>query len=377
MTTPVNSSQIIILSIFLLCTSIQLFYYFYYYLGTAIYKPGQPDGKNVPVSVIICAKNESDNLRNFLPGVLEQDYPSGFEVIVVNDCSEDDTAHILEELQEQYPHLKVSTIIKDIKFTHNKKLAQVIGIKAASNEILLFTDADCQPESNKWLERMTAHFDDKTVFVLGYGGYLHEEGLLNKYIRYDSMFIAMQYLGMALKKTPYMGVGRNLAYRRSMFFENKGFSSHSHLMSGDDDLFVNSNANGKNTKVEFGKGTHTRSVPAMDKETWIKQKRRHLTTGNYYKLKDKIRLIAEPVTRAVFYISMICLLCMLLYWPFIIALFCLRLIVQTTVFFHVMKKLNERDLLFYSIIFDIFSPVIYSTIYISNLRGRTGSNTWK
>jgi poly-beta-1,6-N-acetyl-D-glucosamine synthase len=191
------------------------------------------------------------------------------------------------------------------------------------------------------------------------------------------MFIAMQYLGMAVKKSPYMGVGRNLAYRKSIFFRNKGFSSHSHLMSGDDDLFVNGNANGTNTLVEFGQGTHTRSVPAMNLQTWIKQKKRHLTTGKYYRLKDQIKLILEPVTRMVFFISMICILCMALFWQYIIALFLLRLIIQMAVFFFVSKKLNERNLLLYSIIFDIFSPLIYGMIYLSNLRNRASSNTWK
>ena len=178
----------------------------------------------------------------FLPSVLEQEYPD-YEVIVVNDCSEDNSYDVLGILLEKYPNLKISTINKDPKFTHNKKFAQFIGIKAAKNELLLFTDADCKPVSNRWLEYMTSHFDEKTNFVLGYGGFFSKGGLLNKYIRYDCMFIAMQYLGMALRGVPYMGVGRNLAYRRSVFFRNKGFGSHNHIVSGDDDLMVNSIGN--------------------------------------------------------------------------------------------------------------------------------------
>ncbi len=202
------------------------------------------------VSVIICARNEADNLNNFLPSVLEQDYPD-FEVIVVNDCSEDHTDDVLGKFLMQYPRLKISTITKDPKFSHNKKFAQFIGIKAAKNEILLFTDADCQPESDKWIGQMASHFNDKTDFVIGYGGYLREKGLLNKYICYESTAIAMQYFGMAIRGVPYMGVGRNLSYRRSVFFANKGFGSHNHIISGDDDLFVNSHANRENTIAEF------------------------------------------------------------------------------------------------------------------------------
>ena len=376
MNTTLTLFQIIILALFVICGAIQLFYYLYYYLITGTNRPSVAQAKQVPVSVIICAKNEADNLKNFLPGVLEQDYPYGYEVIVVNDCSEDDTAIVLEELQKQYSNLRVSTIIKDQKFTHNKKLAQVIGIKAALNEVLLFTDADCQPESSQWLTGMTKHFDEKTDFVLGYGGYLEERGLLNKFIRYDSMFIAIQYLGMALRGHPYMGVGRNLAYRRSMFFRTKGFSSHAHLMSGDDDLFVNANSNRKNTTTEFCKGLHTRSVPASSFQDWIKQKKRHLTTGKYYKMPDKVRLITEPVSRMLFILSFIVLLCMLIYWPYVLGVFGLRLIIQIIVFYKGSRKLNEHKLLFYSIIFDIFSPLVYFILYLSNLRNRAGT-TWK
>lgn len=211
---------LILLIVFGLSFLIQVFYYLYYYLAPANFRHTDASRKKNPVSVIICARNEADNLRNFLPAVLEQKYPE-FEVVLVNDCSEDDSFNVLGEYLKKYPNLKVSNIIKDPKFTHNKKFAQFIGIKAAKNEILLFTDADCKPESDNWLEKMVSRFDDRIDFVLGYGGYFSKPGLLNKYIRYDCVVIAMQYFGMALRGVPYMGVGRNLAYRRSLFFEKK------------------------------------------------------------------------------------------------------------------------------------------------------------
>jgi glycosyltransferase involved in cell wall biosynthesis len=329
-----------------------------------------------PVSIIICARNEAENLWNFLPAVLEQDYPD-YEVIVVNDCSEDNSYEILGKYLAQYPHLRISTVNKDPKFTHNKKFAQFIGIKAAKNEILLFTDADCQPESDKWLEGMTSHFDEKINFVLGYGGYLRENGLLNKYIRYDSMTIAMQYLGMAIRGIPYMGVGRNLAYRRSVFFTNKGFGLHNHVISGDDDLLVNTIATGKNTSVEFRMGTHTRSVPSANINEWIIQKKRHLTTAPYYKLRDKLLLTAEPLTRMLFYTSFIVLLSFIFLWPWVLAVFGLRLITQIIVFTLVQKKLNEPGLLAYLLFFDIFSPVINIITFLSNTLSISGKNKWK
>lgn len=366
---------LVVFSIFAAAAAIQLFYYLFFYLAVYLKKPGVVNSQP-PVSVIICARNESENLKKFLPAVLEQDYPD-YEVIVVNDCSEDNSYDVLGSYLVKYPHLRVSTVNKDPKFTHNKKMAQFIGIKAAKNEILLFTDADCEPESDRWLRGMTSHFTPEKSFVLGYGGYRKEKGLLNKYIRYDSMTIAMQYLGMAVRGVPYMGVGRNLAYRRSVFFENKGFGAHNHLQSGDDDLFVNTKATGKNTCVEFSTGTHTLSVPARTVAEWFTQKKRHLTTAPYYKLRDKFLLLTETSARVIFYTLMIVLLSFTFLWPYVLAIFGLRLIIMGTVLFLVSKKLNEPGLVFYSLFFDIFSPVINSIVYIGSLRNRSGKNRWK
>jgi len=376
MTGHENSLLLVSFCIFSSTAAIQLFYYLFFYLKVYLYRAPETKSIGQPVSIIICARNEAENLSTFLPAILEQNYPD-YEVIVVNDCSEDNSYDVLGKYLLQYPHLKISTVSKDPKFTHNKKFAQFIGIKAAKNELLLFTDADCQPESDKWLEGMTSHFNEKTIFVLGYGGYKREKGLLNLYIRYDCLTIAMQYFGMAIRGIPYMGVGRNLAYRRSVFFQNKGFGLHNHLISGDDDLLVNTISTGKNTRVEFRKENHTRSLACSGTGEWINQKKRHLTTAPYYKLRDKILLIAEPLARILFYTTFIVLLSFIFLWPYALAVFGLRLIIQIIVFTLVQKKLNEPGLLAYSLFFDIFSPVINSIIFLSNIRSRSVKNQWK
>jgi len=375
----IPGDNIIMFTIFLFfCISavIQLFYWLWFYLAPIFNKPIENQVVNEPVSVIICARNEAENLSNFLPAVLGQDYPS-FEVIVVNDCSEDSSDDVLGHLLMQYPHLRISSIIKDPKFTHNKKFAQFIGIKAATNEILIFTDADCKPESNKWLSYMASNFDSKTDFVLGYGGYQTEKGLLNKYIRLDSMFIAMQYMGMALRGIPYMGVGRNLGYRRSFFFKNKGFGAHNHIISGDDDLFVNSNATKANTRIEFRPGSVTRSVPSSTAVELIRQKQRHFTTAKFYKTGHKMLLFLEPFIRMLFYAMFVVVVSSLFLWPVAIAIFVLRLIVQIIILHLTQKRFNEKGLLVFSLIFDIFSPIINGLLYFSSFRIRPGKNTWK
>jgi glycosyltransferase involved in cell wall biosynthesis len=362
--------------VFALSAAIQVFYYLWFYLATVLYKPSEIKGTNQPVSVIICARNEAENLKEFLPAILEQDYPD-FEVIVVNDCSEDNSYEVLGGYLEKYPRLRVSNVNKDPQYTHNKKFAQFIGIKAAKNELLLFTDADCRPETMKWIEAMVSHFNEGTDIVLGYGGYLKKQGLLNKYIRYECVTIAVQYLGMAIRGIPYMGVGRNLAYRRSFFFDKKGFGSHTHIISGDDDLFVNSNSDKKNTCVEYSKAAHTRSLPAKNFNEWFLQKKRHMTTGPHYKERDKFLLVLEPAARVVFYIAFIVLISFLFLWPFVLAVFGLRLIIQAMVLMLAQKRLKEPGVAGFSLIFDIFSPLINGAVLLSNTIRRPGKNQWK
>jgi cellulose synthase/poly-beta-1,6-N-acetylglucosamine synthase-like glycosyltransferase len=355
---------------------VQLFYYLWFYLAVHLRETSKDVRGLPPVSVIICARNEAVNLGNFLPSVLEQDYPD-YEVIVVNDCSEDNSYEILGQLIGRYPHLRVSNVNKDPKFTHNKKFAQFIGIKAAKNEILVFTDADCKPESAKWLQEMASSFDDRTDFVLGYGGYIKNKGLLNRYLRYDCAMIAMQYFGMAIRGIPYMGVGRNLAYRRSLFFEKKGFGAYNHVISGDDDLFVNSNADRRNCNVEYSYDSHTRSLPSSTFRQWVNQKQRHFTTAPYYKFSHKFLLILEPASRILFYVSFIVLVSNLFLWQYALGIFGLRLIIQLTVATLVMKKLNEPGLAGYSVFFDIFSPLINGVIILSSMLKRPGRHQWK
>ena len=362
--------------ILILTTGVQLFYYLRYYLAVAFFKPSEASPEKPPVSVIICARNEVENLNNFLPAVLEQDYPD-YEVIVVNDCSEDNSYDVIGKYISKYPHLKVSSINKDPKFTHNRKLAQLIGIKAAKSETLLFINADSKPESNLWLATMVSQFTENTVFVLGYGGYFRKKGLLNAYIRYDCMTIAMQYLGMALRGLPYMGVGRNLAYKRSVFFNNKSYGVYNQLVSGDDDLFVNSNATVDNTVVEFQHCSHTRSVPATTVKEFFKQKCRYLTTAPYYKLRNKIMLLTEPVSRMLFYAALVVLLLKLFMLPYVLICFVLRLCVQLITLIFVGKKLNEQKIVGISLFFDLFSPIINTVFYLCKPGRKTGVAKWK
>ncbi len=366
----------ILLILFLLSMAIQLFYYLFFYARMAFGRVKAKKAARQPVSVVICARNEEDMLKKNLSLIMEQDYDD-FEVIVVDDCSEDATAEVLEQFSKKYPKLKVTTIKKDEKFSHGKKLALTIGIKAASNEWLLLTDADCAPGSNRWISGMQKNFSSKTSVVLAYGPYKQEKGLLNSYIRLDTFFIGLQYMSFAIAGIPYMGVGRNLAYRKSLFFDNKGFASHRKLASGDDDLFINEVAHGRNTKVEYSPCTFTYSEAKKNLGEWMMQKKRHLSTGTHYSALTKWLLAGEIISRLLFYALFVILLAGTeQYHYYLLAAFTLRLLVMLSVFKSAMNRLNETNLFVLSFFYDLVSPFINSVLYIANIFNSRVSS-WK
>jgi cellulose synthase/poly-beta-1,6-N-acetylglucosamine synthase-like glycosyltransferase len=287
--------------------------------------------------------------------------------VVVNDCSSDDTEEVLMDMKVKYPHLYYTTIHPDRKFTHGKKLAVTVGIKAAKNEHLLFSDADCYPVSDQWISSMSRHFSEITELVLGVGKYERRKGLLNLVVRYETLFTAMQYTSFAIMGKAYMGVGRNMAYIQQLFYRHKGFAGHLNVLSGDDDLFVNEATTKTNTKVELSKNSFTLSAPPDSFRQWFRQKKRHLSTGAFYKPSSKIRLGTEYVSRMLFYISTV----ILLFkddWIWIAgAAWGLLSIVRLVLVKLSMKRLDESDLLLSSLLFDPLMPVILGIIRISNM----------
>ncbi len=364
---PSNQEVLLWLSwgIFSLSWLLQMLQYFLIFLRPLAPVETRSKHKHNPVSIIICAHNEAGNLKAHLPDILKQDYPE-FEVVVVNDRSGDETREVLQEFKSRYKNLRTTEILQEHQFERGKKLALTVGIKAARNEWLLLTDADCRPKSKKWVRLMERHFTRKNSIVLGYGGYEPQKGWLDKLIRFDAFFIALQYLGLARAGLPYMGVGRNLAYRKSVFFENKGFAGYTHLPSGDDDLLVQKIADRNNTGICHEPEAHTLSKQPANFRTWYRMKQRHLTTGVKYKACVQLILGSEFASRAGLYISFPVLLLLTSFPYWILAVFLFRLIGQMILFYLNQKRLNEKGILVSSLLWDIALPFIYSMIHISN-----------
>lgn len=358
---------LILLYVFIGILAIQLFYYLIVFGKFAFAKNQQITPKRIPISVIVCAKNEAENVKEFVPLLVEQNYPD-FEIVLIDDASTDETLELFEAFERQYSNIKLVKVQNNEAFWGNKKFALTLGIKAASKEYLLFTDADCYPTSKDWITNMSSQFTMHKTIVLGYGAYEKIKGsFLNKIIRFETMLTATQYFSWAKMGKPYMGVGRNLAYKREEFFRVNGFIDHMNVRSGDDDLFINQAAKARNTTVCYTPESFTVSEPKKTWKEWFNQKRRHVSTAKLYKGFDKFQLGLYYCSQLLFLILAIILLAFQFQWMIIGGLILFRYIFAWTTLGYAAGKLKEKDVMYWFPIIEIILIFTQLNVFFTNL----------
>jgi glycosyltransferase involved in cell wall biosynthesis len=342
-------------------------YYLFIFGKFAFAKAQKYTPKRIPISVIVCAKNEAENVIRFIPILAEQDYPD-YEIVLIDDASSDDTLEIFEEFEKQYPNVRLVKVENNEAFWGNKKYALTLGIKASKKDYLLFTDADCFPFSKDWITTMSAQFTMRKTIVLGYGAYEKiPNSFLNKIIRFETLLTAVQYFSWAKMGKPYMGIGRNLAYRKEEFYNVKGFIDHMKIRSGDDDLFINQVATGDNSTICFVPESITYSQPKTTFKAWFNQKRRHVSTANYYKTFDKIQLAVFYISQLLFFIGAIILLAFQYEWMIVMSIIGFRYLFTWITLGFSAGKLKEKDVMYWFPIIEITLVFTQLNIFITNI----------
>ena len=357
----------ILFYLFIGIVAIQLFYYLFVFGKFAYMKSQKSTPKKVPISVIVCAKNEEENVIKFIPILAEQDYPD-YEVVLIDDASSDNTLEIFEDFEKKYPNIRLVKVVNNEAFWGNKKFALTLGIKAAKKEYLLFTDADCYPTSKDWIREMSSNFSIEKTIVLGYGAYEKVPGsFLNKLIRFETLLTAVQYFSWAKMGKPYMGVGRNLAYKKEAFFNVNGFIDHMKIRSGDDDLFINQAANEKNTTICFSPDSFTYSMPKTSFKDWFRQKRRHVATASFYKTFDRMQLGVFYISQLLFVILAIVLLAFQFQWIVVLSLVGFRYLFTWITLGFAAGKLKEKDVMYWFPILEMVVLFTQLNIFITNI----------
>ena len=290
-------------SLFVVVTGIQIAY-LCSFLPFIFHRSTTGRSCSLPVSVIVCAKNEAENLLRLIPLLLDQQYKT-FELVLINDASTDHTLEVLRDFEKKDQRINIVDVKSNEAFWGSKKYALTLGIKAARYNHLLLTDADCQPGSSLWIAEMSSYFSDRTSIVLGYGKYQSKPyALVNLFVRYETLITAIQFFSYAKLGSPYMAVGRNIAYTKELFFNVKGFASHLHIRSGDDDLFIQDAANQHNTAICIDPKGFTISQAPENFKQWFRQKRRHISTAPHYAFKHQFLLGLFVFSKLLFWLML-------------------------------------------------------------------------
>ena len=369
-----NSFSFIVLIVFGLSLLIQLLYHWGKFSKIAFFKKvGRPklDEELEPVSIVICARDVYEYLIDLIPALLTQDYPD-YEIVVVNDCSDDETEEYLKDLERREPKIKPVQLKQHLNFFNGKKFPLSMGIKSAKNDIIVLTECNCMPVNDQWLRSVVNRYNNQTEIVIGYSPYVQKKSTLNRIMRFDALQNGLLYLSAALSRRPYMGVGRNLSYRKELFYRNKGFISHYMTSVGDDDLFISQVANKKNTEVLIDAENAILTTPTSSFKLWIRQKSSRYSTVSKYNVGARISLSLFYLSQFLFYASFIALLCMkpafvitngtAFYIPVLVFFFLLRFGTQLIIYHKASKRLGEKGLLpgliAYDFLFAFLSPLL-------------------
>lgn len=353
--------------IFIGIVILQFCYYVLVFGKFAFSNPKKNNLKRIPVSVIVCAKNEAENVAKFIPILATQNYPD-FEIILIDDASSDTTLDLFEGFEKEYSNIRLVKVANNEAFWGNKKFALTLGIKAARKEYLLFTDADCYPTSENWIAEMSSNFTLQKTIILGYGAYERiPKSFLNKIIRFETLLTAVQYFSWAKIGMPYMGVGRNMAYKKEEFFNVNGFIDHMKIRSGDDDLFINQAATKRNTTICYSPESFTYSKPKTTFKDWFTQKRRHVSTASFYKPFDRAQLGLFYITQLMSILLPIVLLAFLHQWIIVLSIVGFRYLFAWLVLGFSAGKLKEKDTIYWFPVIEIILIFTQLNVFISNL----------
>ncbi len=369
-----NNLSFILLVVFGVCLVIQLYFHWAQFSKVAFYKRNarpKLDEELEPASIVLCARDAYEYLTELIPVLLNQDYPD-FEIVVVNDCSDDETEEYLKDLERREPRVKPVQLKQHLNFFNGKKFPLSMGIKSAQNDLIVLTDFNCMPVNDQWLRSVVNRYNHQTEIVIGYSPYVQKKGSLNHLMRFDALQNGLLYLSAALNHHAYMGIGKNLSYRKELFFRNKGFISHYTTAVGEDDLFINKVSTKKNTEVLIDAENAILTTPTSSFKLWMRQKSSRYSTVSKYDGRSRLMLSLFYGSQLLFYVSFITLIALCakpafvitggaaFYIPILVFFFLLRFGSQMIIYHNASKRLGEKGLLpgliVYDFLFAFLSP---------------------
>ena len=331
----------VFLLLFLCCILIYTLLYKIYFVQIFLqYKdPSNSVKPQINTSLFLVAiKNESLQIEEFLSNLEVIHNRTQNCCIIIDDYSDDLEYEKTKEIISKFEWVKL--IQSKSKKGKKHALRQVFLSYPENNFILL--DADCRPISHEWLTQMQSQLNSNDI-VLGYGPFFKENSFLNKLIRFEASWIAAQYFGYALRGIPYMGVGRNMAVKSTLYNILDKSIKGKEIQSGDDDMLVQALQKDSNVGIVTTKESFVYSKAESTYTSYLNQKRRHISTSSYYKPVHKALLGGIAICQILFY-PVLFISIFYLTTKVWLSLFLIKWLSSWYYFYAISKRLDEHDL---------------------------------
>ena len=371
----ITTIALAILILFGVITLIQLVYYYVIYGRFAFYRKKSALGfRDIPISVVIVVRDDAALAVQALPSLLEQQY-SFFEIVIVNDRSRDENSlQAIREYKDRYPNIKIVDLSTAVSTSRGKKMAISMGVKCATYDHILLTSPSCKPASQQWLSNMAQNFQFQHRIVLGYNTFEKKKGIYNHFLHYDNLMGAVQYFSHALMHSTYRGDLNNVAFVRPLFYKQNGFIAYSHLLYGEEDIFIHRASTPNNVAIEFAPEAVTLQQHSPKYGYWRLHKVSLYYTRKFNSLKNKILLGGYELTNILFYALLSLSIVAFLHLPLLLYITAGIAVLRIASLYVVMgiaaKKLQEKTvipfLLFYDLLFALLNPLYWLSAKINH-----------
>lgn len=342
-----------------------LIYYLGIFAGSIFSKPHETNAKRIPVSVIVYAKNNSDELRSLLPVLLNQNYHQ-FELVLVNNASTDDTLHLIKEYALMYPNIRIVDVVNNETFWGNKKYAVTLAIKASKYEYLVCIDADKKIHSNNWLVQLTSHFTLNKTIILGSFFYSKQKGFFNKYQRFFHTMQQIQSVAWTKISQPYSLNLQQIAFKKEDFYTVNGFISHMQKPLFMNEYLVNDASTSKNTTICEHPDAMI-ETEALNKTDFKTFKNQQIQLLSNFKGSAAFKIKLFNLFQFLFFVIVIASFITIEYWYVTLAIVLLRYLIIWILFAKASKKFRYNDLAFYFPLFDLFYIFMQIQLFLGNL----------
>ena len=368
-------SELVLLTVFGVLFLLRLLHLFLF-TGRVLFrkKVDNNEAEKKPLSLILTIRNEEENLKNNLPKILSLENID-FEMVVVDDFSQDNSYLILGLLKDRYKRLTISALNQETKFS--TKLALNIAIKATNNKWILTVPVSLAEVAAEWLDYISQATNNEKNVVIGYSTVARSKGFYNRLTRIENYFSYLKSTGYILNGIPFVYSVENVAFQKEKYFEIGGFGQKVTEHYANLELVINSFIRKKTTAVLFNKESSIRKTEVVKRADYFDLLKKSIRIESHLSSSKRVILFLIEFGKLLFLpIAAFVIVLLPELWIILAGLMGFIFTPYLFIIKITQNRLNERKIFIPSLVYDLLMPY-YKLFFRWHFNRRSRKNRWK